>query len=258
MENVWVSVFRADAKRISRDRFLLLIVTYLPLYALACRWVIPWLAEAVEGRVDIVPYYPVICVILVLILPYVMGCVLGLQLLEEKDQKYLDAVAVTPFSIPRYFFFRVATYAAVGAVMLVVSHQAMGIVRSISLFQLCVVAAASTVSTGLSALVVAILAKNQVQGFAVLKASGMPFVIPALSFFVPRQWDLLFGVIPLYWPIKAYYVAVEGGGMSFAAGTSAAVGTTALFWIAVAAALVTQVVALVLLYRIFKRRVLRR
>jgi fluoroquinolone transport system permease protein len=107
-----------------------------------------------------------------------------------------------------------------------------------------VVAAASTVSTGLSALVVAILAKNQVQGFAVLKASGMPFVIPALSFFVPQHWDLFFGVIPLYWPIKAYYVAVQGG------------GTSALFWTAITLAIVTQVIALMLLHQTFKRRIL--
>lgn len=245
MENVWTNVFRADAKRIVRDRFLLLVVTYLPLFALAFRWVIPWLAEKVRDRIDLTTYYPVICVIFVLILPYIMGCVLGLQLLEEKDERSLSAVAVTPFSIRRYFFFRTGIYAAIGSVMLVVSHEAMGIVDSISLFQLCVVAASCTVSTGLSALAVAILAKNQVQGFAVLKASGGPFIISALSFFVPAHWDLLFGVIPLYWPIKAYYVAVAGGGGSV------------LFWTAIGAALVTQAVVLIPLYRHFKLRILR-
>jgi len=242
MESAWVSVLRADAKRILRDRFLLLIVTYLPLMALAFRWAIPWLAEQVQDRVDITPYYPVLCVVLVLILPYAMGLVLGLQLLEEKDERSLAAVAVTPFSIGRYFWFRVWTYAVVGAVMLVVSHEAMGLVR-ISLGQLAVIAASSTISTGASAVIVAVLAKNQVQGFAVLKGSGLPFIAPALSFFVPRQWDLFFGVIPLYWPIKAYYVAVEGG-------------SSPLFWVAIAGAIVTQLIALVVLYRSFKRRIL--
>jgi fluoroquinolone transport system permease protein len=242
MENVWSSVFRADAKRIVRDRFLLLIVTYLPLMALAFRWAIPWLAEQVQDRVDLTQYYPVLCVILVLILPYIMGLVLGLQLLEEKDERTLAAVAVTPFSIGRYFWFRVWTYAVIGAVMLVISHAAMGLV-GISRFQLSVIAVSSTISTGASAVIVAVLAKNQVQGFAVLKGAGLPFIVPALSFFVPRHWDLLFGVIPLYWPIKAYYVAVDGGSSTF-------------FWAAIAAAIVTQAIALVLLYRLFKRRIL--
>jgi len=243
MENVWVTVFRADAKRIFRDRFLLLVVTYLPLMALAFRWAIPALTRAVQDKVDISPYYPLICAILVLVLPFIMGCVLGLQLLEEKDENTLSAVAVTPFSSRRYFFFRVVTYAAVGTVMLVVSHQAMAIVTSISLLQLCVVAASLSLNTALSAFIIAILARNQVQGFAVLKGSGGLYTIPALSFFVPQHWDLFFGVIPFYWPIKAYYIAASGGAHAF-------------FWTAVALAIVTQTVALSFLYRIFKRRIL--
>jgi len=242
MANAWVTVLRADAKRIVRDRFLLLIVTYLPLMALAFRWAVPWLAEQVRDKVDLTPYYPVLCVVLVLILPYVMGLVLGLQLLEEKDERSLAAVAVTPFSIDRYFWFRVWTYAIVGAAVLVISHEAMAVV-GISLFQLSVIAASSMISTGASAVIVAVLAKNQVQGFAVLKGAGVPFVLPALSFFVPRHWDLLFGVVPLYWPIKAYYVAVEGGPRT-------------VFWAAIAAAIVTQLIALIILYRFFKRRIL--
>jgi len=242
MSGAWGSVLRADAKRIMRDRFLLLIVTYLPLMALAFRWLVPALAERVQDRVDITPFYPVLCVVLVLILPYAMGLVLGLQLLEEKDERSLAAVAVTPFAIDRYFWFRVGAYAVVGALMLVVSHEAMGLVR-ISLGQLAAIAAASTLSTGASAVIVAVLAKNQVQGFAVLKGSGLPFVMPALSYFVPRHWDLLFGVIPLYWPIKAYYIAVAGE-------------SSALFWGAIGGAVITQLIALVALYRVFKRRIL--
>ncbi|MCG8417482.1 MAG: hypothetical protein MJE77_06005 [Proteobacteria bacterium] len=243
MENVWANVFRADVKRVARDRFLLLIVTYLPLMALAFRWAIPALTEAVHDRFDISPYYPLICVILVLILPFIMGCVLGLQLLEEKDERSLSAVAVTPFSFHRYFFYRAATYAFIGTVMLVVSHEAMGIVRTISLLQLCVVATSFSLNTALSAFIVSILAKNQVQGFAVLKGSGVLFSMPALSFFVPQNWDLLFGMIPFYWPIKAYYIAASGGSLVF-------------FCAAIALAIVTQLVALWFLYRIFRRRIM--
>jgi fluoroquinolone transport system permease protein len=244
MGSVWLDVLRADAKRVFRDRFLLLIVTYLPLMALAFRWAIPALAEKLQGRVDISLYYPVLCATIVLILPYIMGCVLGLQLLEEKDEGSLNAVAVTRFSFRRYFFFRVGIYAAIGALMLVVSHQAMGIVRSISLFQLVIVAVAFAFNTSLSAFIISILAKNQVQGFAVLKGSGALFIGPVLSFFVPQHWDLLFGVIPFYWPIKAYYVAVAGG-------------SNAVFWGAIVMAIVTQLVALSFLYRLFQQRILR-
>jgi fluoroquinolone transport system permease protein len=91
--------------------------------------------------------------------------------------------------------------------------------------------------------VIAILARNQVQGFAVLKGSGFLYSVPALSFFVPQHWDLCFGVIPFYWPIKAYYIAVSGGSPAF-------------FWTAVTLAIVTQVIALSFASRVFRRRIL--
>lgn len=241
MASVWMSLARADAKRIFRDRFLLLIATYLPLMALGFRWAIPALADTVHEQLELRPYYPFISAVLVLILPFVMGCVLGLQLLEEKDERSLSAVVVTPFSFGRYFLFRVLTYACVGTLMLILSHETMGLVRSITLARLGVVAVAFSLSTALSACVIGILAKNQVQGFAVLKGSGFLFTLPALSFFVPTHWDLLFGVIPFYWPIKAYYVAVSGG-------------SSVWFWAAVTLSFITQGGAFIPLYRMLNRR----
>ena len=243
MENIWLNVMRADAKRITRDWFLLLIFTYLPLLALAMRWAIPALAESVSESVDLIPYYPPLAAMLVLIIPYVMGCVLGLQMLEEKDEKSISALAVTTFSFRRYFISRVTMYATAGTIMLVAGHLAMGLVQSISLFHLCLVALALSLNTAMSAPVIAILAKNQVQGFAVLKISGIPFFLAVMSFFVPENWDLLFGVIPLYWPIKAYYIAVSGG-------------PDWAFFGAVAVAVILQVVVIRVLYRIFVRSVL--
>jgi len=243
MANAWLSVARTDAKRILRDRFLLLIVVYLPLMAIAFRWAIPALAEAVAGDVDLPAYYPVVNAILVLILPFIMGAVLGLQLLEEKDERALFAVAMTPFSLRRYVFFRLGVYAFFGTLLLVLSHEVMGLV-DIPLPQLLVIALGFGLNAGLSAFMIAIVAKNQVQGFAVLKGSGFLFAVPVLSWFVPHHWDLLFGVLPFYWPIKAYYVAVSGG-------------PTALFWGAVAASLVVQLAVFALLYRVFWRRLMR-
>lgn len=242
MASVWGNVLRVDAKRVLRDRFLLLIVFYLPVMALVMRWAIPALAAAVQHKVDISQYYAPLCGVMVLTLPYVMGSVLGLQLLEEKDERSLIAVVVTPFSFHRYFVFRAVVYGIVGAAMLIVSHYMIGIVSSISLQQLLVVAAALSLNTPLSAIIAALLAKNQVQGFAVMKGSGMLFMIPLLSFFVPQHWDLLFGVIPFYWPIKAYYLAVAGGSQAF-------------FWGAIVAAFVAQTIALWILYRLLAARI---
>lgn len=243
MGNAWASVFRADLKRITRDRFLMLIVFYLPVLATAMRWAIPWLAHKLEGRFDITPYYPLVGAVIVLTLPFMMGVILGMQLLEEKDERSLSAVAVTPFSFERYYAFRLAIYAVVGMVMLVMTHFILGIVSIVPLWKLILTVLTLGFNTALSSLIPPIVAKNQVQGFAVLKGSGVLFMGPVFSFFVPRHWDLFFGVIPFYWPIKAYFLA-------------ASQGSIALFWLAIGAGMLMQSIAFWLLYNMFKRKIL--
>ena len=240
--NVWLNVLRADGKRILRDRFLLLIVTYLPFVAyFVFRWAIPRLTEYLGDKVDLVSYYPVISIILVMLTPYVFGCVLGLQMLTDKDEGSLNAIAVTPFSVHRYFFFRMMVYGSVAVVITIITHEIIGVIH-IPLWQLILVCIAMLPNVGLSALVIASLAKNQVEGFAVMKGSGFLIMAPAMGFFVPQHWDLLLGIVPYFWPLKSYYLSIAKGPLWF-------------FGLCIVLSFVTQIIALRFLYKFFARRV---
>jgi len=106
--------------------------------------------------------------------------------------------------------------------------------------RIAVVALAATPMLPLMALVIAGFAGNQDEGFAVMKGAGILLIGPLASFLIPRPWDLLVGVLPTYWPIKAYFAA--------------AAGSVGLFWVAAAAALVYSSAGVVVLYRRFRRR----
>ena len=72
------------------------------------------------------------------------------------------------------------------------------------------------------------------------KGSGFLFTGPLAAFFIPRQRDLLVGVLPTYWPIKACFAAAEG--------------TIVLFWLAAALSLLYPSACVVFLYRRFRLR----
>jgi len=233
------AVVRADAKRITRDPFLLFMIGYPWLLALLLREALPWLDRRFADRFTLSDYYPIAACLVALLIPNAMGIVLGFQLVEEKDEGSLVAVAVTPMSLDRYFTYRTAVYALVSAPLVVVLHEIVALVR-LDPEKLAVVSLASTPIVPLMALVVAAFAGNQVEAFAVAKASGFLFTGPLAAFFIPRQWDLLVGVLPTYWPIKAYFAADEG--------------TTAIFWLATALALAYPSAGALLLYRRFRVR----
>ena len=230
---------RADAKRITRDPFLLFMFGYPWLLTLILRQVMPWLAERFGDRITLSDYYPIAACLVALLVPNAMGIVLGFQLVEEKDEGSLVAVAVTPMSLDQYLLYRATLYALVSVPLVVVLHELLGVV-SLSLGELTLVALVSTPIVPLMALIIAGLAGNQVEGFAVAKGAGILFTGPLASFFIPRHWDLLVGILPTYWPIKAYFAAAEG--------------SPGLFWVAVVLSVVYPGPWLVFFYRLFRRR----
>lgn len=237
----WFHVFRADTKRIVRDPFLLLVTTYMPPMTILLQWGIPKLAELVKGQIDLVPYYPVFCVMFVLIIPLMMGTVLGMQMLGEKDERSLKAIAVTPFSFKQYFISRAVLFALLGMALLLLCHWLINLVHTVPVSLLIPIALVFGLNAPVSALVLAGLARNQVEGFAVMKASGFLFTVPGLSFFIPQPWDFVMGIFPFYWPLKAYFL-------------SAAQGSLTLIWICLVVGVLTQLAAIWFLYKRFERQ----
>lgn len=233
------AVVRADARRIIRDPFLLFMVGYPWLLALLLRQVLPWLNERLADRLTLSDYYPIAACLVALLLPNAMGIVLGFQLVEEKDEGSLLAVAVTPMSLEQYFLYRTSVYALVSVPLVVVLHELLGVVM-LAPGELTLVALVSTPIVPLMALIIAGFAGNQVEGFAVAKGAGFLFTGPLASFFIPRHWDVLVGILPTYWPIKAYFAAAEG--------------SPSWFWVAVVVSLLYGSASVVVLFRRFRRR----
>lgn len=60
------------------------------------------------------------------------------------------------------------------------------------------------------ALYLASHAQNKVQGFALMKLSGIVLFAPIAAYFVDSGWEYAFGVVPTYWPMKVYWMLEAG------------------------------------------------
>ena len=103
------------------------------------------------------------------------------------------------------------------------------------------IAAVSALSAPILALVLAALAPNKVAGFALVKVLNVVNLLPVLAFFMPMPWQLLIGVLPAYWPMRALWWVADGE----SAATVLAVGA------------VTGMVGAVLSARFFETRLAR-
>ena len=60
------------------------------------------------------------------------------------------------------------------------------------------------------ALFIGSFANNKVQGFALAKGVGILAIPTIVAYFVPTPWQVLVGIVPLYWPLKVFWLFDKG------------------------------------------------
>ncbi|SHG95613.1 ABC transporter permease [Streptoalloteichus hindustanus] len=211
-----MAVFGRNDLRGVRRESLLLGVALAPLVWISLvRFATPPVTTMLAERyhVDLVPCYPLILTgFLLLTSPIVVGGVGSFLVLEERDSGTLAALRVTPVSIATFFGYRAITVLLVTAVYVVGTMTASGLLPLSLVPELVPIG----LLTGLSGVVIALtilsVARNKVEGIAVVRGLGIVVAgLPLIPYFLDSDWQLLFGLTPTYWPSKAYWVADQGG-----------------------------------------------
>jgi fluoroquinolone transport system permease protein len=203
-----------DIKSIHRDPMLRWLVFYPVAFGLAVRWGTPWLTGWLKARFhfDLQPYFPLLCSFLVFVMPMLAGAIIGFVMLDQRDDRSLTSILVTPLPLRTYVFCRLSIPAAFSfAVSLLII-----MLSGLSTIPLWGIVLASLTGAGMApvfCLFYAAYATNKVQGFALMKATGILFVPPVVAWFVSSGWQWLFGIIPVYWPAKVYWMINEGSKM---------------------------------------------
>lgn len=200
-----------DAKSVARDPLLRWLVFYPVFLALVLRWGVPALSERLAARYgfDLTAYYVLLTSLLLELTPIVAGMIIGFLLLDQKDDGTLTALRVTPLTMGGYLAYRLALPVLVSVVMTIVVIGTVGLVR-IGIGPLLLMAVGSAPLAPILALLLGAFARNKVEGFALAKVAGVLFWPPILAYFVSVPWQWAFGIVPTYWPVKAFWAQQEG------------------------------------------------
>ena len=217
-------------------------VIFLPLgLALLLRVLMPAIDVALaQASFDLSPYHRLIMSGYLMTAPGIIGMVSGFLLLDERDARTLSALRVTPMSMRQYLALRMTLPVLLGTGSTLIGYPLVGL-TPLSLRMLLPIAAVGAFSAPILALLLAALAPNKVAGFAVVKVMNIVNLLPLLAFFVSMPGQLVAGVLPAFWPMRALWAAAAGE-------------DTAPF---LAAGVVVGMVAIVVSARLFESRVAR-
>lgn len=237
---VWRSLGPVDARSVRRDAMLRWMIFLPVVLTLAIRFILPllvvrlgqWLPFDLQAL-----YPPLMGALYFLMIPFLWGMVGGFLLLDERDDRTLTALQITPLPMSHYLLYRLAlpSLLSAGSTALLFPLAGLGTLPVLKLVLLAMVAAPLA---PLIALLLAALAQNKVQGLALTKASGL-LIFPAIAaYFVPPPWHWLLAPVPTYWPTQAFWQALEND---------------ALFWLTLTGGFVYQLLCIMLLARRFER-----
>lgn len=185
---------------------------FAPLFlALIFRFVLPWAVQlaAVNFGVDVRPYLPLFYAYIALLIPVLYGAVVGFLLLDERDDRTLLALQVTPLPLAGYAAYRIGVPMALSLLLTPPTFWVVG-VPGLSLLEMVVTAVAAAPLAPIYMLLLAAFAANKVQGFALMKGLGIFLIVPLAVWFVPMPWQLALGLLPTYWPVKVFWLLWAG------------------------------------------------
>lgn len=202
-----------DVRNIRRDSLMLYIVLVPWLMVLLLRLVVvpltAWLNQ--QFSFDLTAYYMLILSVFLLIqLPFLFGLVIGLLVLDERDDDTLTALRVTPMSLERYTSYRLGEVFLFSLVYILITAPLSGLMPLALMPSLVVVALLAAMVGPALTLALATFAGNKLEGLALMKGLGIILMGPLAAYFIASDWQLLMGVLPSYWPAKALWLASEG------------------------------------------------
>ena len=212
-----------DAKSAVRDPLLRWMLAVPVGAALLIRWGLAPVSAFLLARLsfDLAPYQPLVFSVVLLMMPGLFGMVIGFLLLDQRDDRTLEALQVTPLTLRGYLAYRIALPMALGAVLALVCVPLSG-APPIPLWALAVAALAAAPLAPIYALFLAGFAANKVQGFALSKAMGVVFVAVVVAYLLDSSWQYALGVVLQFWLAKLYWLFVAGaeGGRVAASGSA--------------------------------------
>jgi fluoroquinolone transport system permease protein len=199
-----------DVRLIWRDGFLLLVLVVMPLVCLGFRWLVPYLTGVVAEWVELERYYGLILAYILGQQPVLLGFVVGILFIEERDEGTLLALQATPLSLRSFLGYRLLAGMGLSVVLTCIGVPLAGLV-SVSFLELLATAALASLAVPLVALGYAVYLQNKVQAVTSGKLVQGWAGLPALLFFAPTPWQWIGSVpVPLYYPMRLFWSAADG------------------------------------------------
>lgn len=190
----------ADLRQAHRDP-MLEVLLYAPLVILGLlRFGLPPLERLLLSATsfDLGPHYPFIFSLIPMLMPLMVGMVVGFILLDERDEDILTAVAVSSVSPSSYLLYKILLPLLYSSMLSFASLHLAGPSVYPLLASVPGVLVASLLAPTV-AFFLAAFAENKVTGLVLAKGAGLILIFPIAGYLLPGYWSFAMAPAPSFW-----------------------------------------------------------
>lgn len=202
-----IATLRCDLKRMARDRFLLGAAFFVIAIAVALRFLLPQMHEALlrSQDLDLSAYFPLISSYFVLVnAQMVSGLIVGFLFIESREEDVVRALMVSSARMRGVTLAQLLLCGGLSIIFTLILGLCLGI-GAPSFSTLCLLALLASPMSAAYALLLGVLAENKVQAFAAAKILSVLGMVPPVAYFIATPYQYFAGLVPIYWPCKIWW-----------------------------------------------------
>lgn len=193
------TVIKAELKNVVRDKMYAFFALYPIILGTLGYFLIPYIDERVEAN-SIVP--EIIVMFLILITGYIFGALIAFTLLDDKDDLVLMSLKITPISVKYYVIVKLIISYIFAFVATLVLILVTNFLPGASFWIVLLISIIGALQAPGVALIVNSFSSNKVEGFVVMKLSGLILIIPVVAFFIQTWKEVFLVFAPGFWSAR--------------------------------------------------------
>ena len=207
---MFTTVLKAEVRNMLRDRMYMFFAIYPAIFGTLGYFLVNWIKDQPNSG----QWGNITAMMLIIVTGYVFGALIAFTLLDDKDDKVLMSLKITPVNVKYYVYIKMLVGMIFGFIATFVLVLATDFLPDSSMWLKIGVSILGAIQVPSVTLIVNSFSDNKVEGFVIMKMSGLIIMLPLIGFFLGGWVQYLLGFAPGYWAgraIEIHLVASETG-----------------------------------------------
>lgn|GEM_PF-3166829 len=192
-------LIKEDLKNIYKDPMYLISFTCPLLLIIFCTIGIKFIESKFSMSLN--NYYALILWMALIMTPFLIGVLVGLILLDEKDQNLIIYFSVTPLKKVNYLIYRLSMPFVISFIMNLILFITTNLIKA-RMINIFIIVFLTSLLAPITTIFMGAFGENKLQGLTLTKLCSFILFIPAINYFIDSKIKFLTYIIPNYYSLE--------------------------------------------------------